>query len=522
MPEQDRFLPTHARAANGNVRPDRAFLFKYSLPSAFGLAAVALVFFNTSRYGIGLAPDSANYLSAARSLLAGRGMLCFDGTPFVSWPPLFPVILAPLGLGGIDMLVGARILNALVFGTIAFVAVRLFRVALRSGLLVLLGAIFVLSSNALQSVSSMLLSESVFCLLALLLTASLAKLLVVRTAKLLAVCCVLAALLCLQRYVGLAIVLAGALGLLVLPRDNPFRRRMLHAAVLLGSAALPLAGWMIRNYVATSTITGERSPAVQTVYQKLVMILVIIGDWFYPRARPGWVAWVFLGCFVVVLLGLVVAALLNARRKPSSSAMLVGVSAVMVAVFVLSFGILSSIVAIDEVSPRLLAPVYVPTVLLVLCGLEAVGRWLGRRSGRPTFGLGAAVVVAAVSLTHPSLWSVRLSRMWNTRGIGVYTQPEWQESPLLVWLLQNRLEGPIFSNDPAAVYLLLGKEARMSPRRTQDPMSMYRTGELGRGEYLVWFIGAGRPYLYQVDELFRMLPMELVHAAEDGGVLVLR
>ncbi len=522
MPKQDEGLQTETGVSEKKARFGHVFVFRYVLPVAFALAAVVLVFFNTSRYGIGLAPDSANYVSAARSLLAGRGFLCFDGTPFVGWPPLFPVILALLGMGGMDLLVGARILNAVAFGTIMFLSVRLFHTALKSSFLVIVGALFVVGSFALQSASAMLLSEAVFCLLAVLFIASLARLLVTPAAKLQVLCSILAALLCLQRYAGLAIVFAGALSLLAWLRGCRFRRRMVHAGVLLGAAALPLAVWMTRNYLVTSTVTGERSPAVQTVFQKLVMALVIIGDWFYPRVTPGWLAWLLFGFFAVVLMGLVAAALLRARREPPLSVALIRVSASVLVVFVLTLAAISSIVAFDEVSPRLLAPVYVPTIILVLCGLEGVGQWSGQRFRHPSVGRAAAAVIAGLSLIHPLQWSIRLSRMWHTRGIGMYTHTEWQESPLLAWLLQNRLEGPVISNDPAAVYLLLEREARMSPRKTQDPEAMYRAGELKRGEYLVWFVGAGRPYLHQADELYRMLPMELVHAAEDGGVLVLR
>jgi hypothetical protein len=522
MLEQDKCHQAGTGAADRRIRSGHAFVLRHVMPAAFGLAAIAWVFFNTSRYGAGLVPDSANYVSAARSLLAGRGLLCSDGTPFVNWPPLFPAILALLGLRGMDVFVGVRIVNSLVFGTTVFLSIRLLGTALKSGLLVLAGALLVVGSNALQSVSSMLLSDAVFCLLVVAFTAVLANLLATRTKTLLAMCCVLAALLCLQRYVGLAIVFAGVLSLLVWLRGSSLRRRVVDAGVLLGAAGLPLSGWLIRNYLVTSTVTGERSPAVQTVFQKLVMALVIIGDWFRPRMQPGWLAWLLFGFFVAALAGLIAAALTNAKRTARSSAMIVRVSAVALVVFVLTLSVLSSIVALDEVSPRLLAPIYVPTVILVLCGLEAGGRWLGHKSGRHVVGRGAALAIAGLSLVHPLPLSVRISRMWHTRGVGMYTQPEWQESPLLAWLRQDRLEGPVISNDPAAVYLLLGKEAAMSPRRTQDPVSMYRTGELKRGEYLVWFIGAGRPYLHQVDELYRMLPLELVHAAEDGGVFVLR
>jgi uncharacterized membrane protein YeaQ/YmgE (transglycosylase-associated protein family) len=522
MPEQEKCRQAGTGAVEDRVRPGQELVLRYVMPVGFGLAATALVLFNTSRYGVGLVPDSANYVSAARSLLAGRSLLCFDATPFVNWPPLFPAILASAGLGGIDMFVGARFLNAVVFGITVFLSIRLFGAALRSGLLVLVGSLLVVGSNALQSVSSMLLSDAVFCLLAVAFMATLARLLATRAKWLLVLCCILAALLCLQRYAGLVFVFAGALSFLVWQRGSSLRGRVVHAGVLLGAAGIPLAGWLVRNYVVTGTVTGARSPAVHTVFQKLVMTLVIIGDWFYPRVQPGWLAWVLFGLFGTALAGLIAVALTSARRSARSPATIVRVSAAVLVVFVLTLAVLSSIVAFDEISPRLLAPVYVPTVVLVLCGLEAGGRWWGQRLGRCSVGRAAVLAIAGLSLVHLLPRSVQISWMWHTRGVGMYTQPEWQESPLLAWLRKHRLEGPVVSNDPAAVYLLLGREARMSPRRTQDPVSMLRTGELKHGEYLVWFIGAGRPYLYQVDELYRMLPMELVHAAEDGGVLVLR
>ena len=46
-----------------------------------GLIGVSLVLAGTSRYGVGLSPDSTVYVSVARNLLAGRGYVTFDGAP---------------------------------------------------------------------------------------------------------------------------------------------------------------------------------------------------------------------------------------------------------------------------------------------------------------------------------------------------------------------------------------------------------------------------------------------------------
>ena len=84
----------------------------------FGLAGIIFILFATSQ-SVGLSPDSAEYIGAARSLLSGKGFM-YPGNgewaPLVWYPPLFPAILAIPGLIGIDPLVGARWVNALFFG----------------------------------------------------------------------------------------------------------------------------------------------------------------------------------------------------------------------------------------------------------------------------------------------------------------------------------------------------------------------------------------------------------------------
>jgi hypothetical protein len=67
---------------------------------------VVLVLVSTSQHGVGISPDSTCYISAARSVLAGKGYLNALEAPFVHWPLLFPSILALLGVTGIGPLEG--------------------------------------------------------------------------------------------------------------------------------------------------------------------------------------------------------------------------------------------------------------------------------------------------------------------------------------------------------------------------------------------------------------------------------
>ena len=93
------------------MRPGSRSLFWIIL---FILALIAgfLVSYATSLYGIGLSQDSVVYMAAAQNMAAGNGITSFNGTPVTLWPPLYPGIVALIGLlTGSDVVVVARYLN---------------------------------------------------------------------------------------------------------------------------------------------------------------------------------------------------------------------------------------------------------------------------------------------------------------------------------------------------------------------------------------------------------------------------
>jgi len=137
-----------------------------------GLMGALLVLLSTSRYGVGMSEDSVAYTSCARNLMSGDGYTCHyscqDSTAFVLWPPLFPTLLAALGKAGIAPLVGARFLNAIVFGLIVFASGQLFRMHMRSTALAILATTSVLLSVSLLNVSVFAWTEPLFTLLTIL------------------------------------------------------------------------------------------------------------------------------------------------------------------------------------------------------------------------------------------------------------------------------------------------------------------------------------------------------------------
>jgi hypothetical protein len=178
---------------------------------AFGIAGVVLSLVSTSRYGVGISSDSTAYISAARSLLAGHGYMCHDGSQYTGWPPLFPTLLAGIGLAGIDPAVAARFLNAFAFGGIIFASALFFARCLRSKALIVVATSSILLSYPLLDISVMALTEAVFVLLIVLFVLEISSFLESGRILSLVLASVLAALCLLQRYTGATLVIAGAI-----------------------------------------------------------------------------------------------------------------------------------------------------------------------------------------------------------------------------------------------------------------------------------------------------------------------
>ncbi|MCS6771671.1 MAG: hypothetical protein NZ740_06550 [Kiritimatiellae bacterium] len=90
----------------------------------FCVGYALLVFLTLHNCGVGLSPDSANYIAAARHLNMGDGCRSYDGLPLTVQPPLYPLLLAlPQMIAGIDPLNALPFLNAvLAAGILALTA----------------------------------------------------------------------------------------------------------------------------------------------------------------------------------------------------------------------------------------------------------------------------------------------------------------------------------------------------------------------------------------------------------------
>ena len=139
------------------------YKFLLLILSASGIALVALA---TSNYGVGLSPDSVVYVSVARNIADGNGFVLFNGTQFVSQPPLYPILLALLNtVQGFDPLKSIPVLNAIMYGGIIYMSgLMIERKVTYIHTMRVLGTLFILISIPLFQVAVMAWTEVLFIL----------------------------------------------------------------------------------------------------------------------------------------------------------------------------------------------------------------------------------------------------------------------------------------------------------------------------------------------------------------------
>ena len=484
-----------------------------------GLAGGLIVLASTQRCGLGVSADSINYVAAARSLLAGKGYLCWTGEVFENWPPLYPTILAAFRLVGMEPVSAARILNAAVYAALVFATGQLLLGNIRSVTLRVVGVLSVLFSPALLDVSLKVWSDSLFALLIVLFLISLPRYLEIKKPVLLGAVSTLAALACLQRYAGVAVIATGVVAILCFMSKTPRTTRLKCTAAFLVVSATPLALWMLRNYVEVSRLAGNRGPSNVSLVTNAMRTFRVIAAWFIPDATlPG-------GIFVVaVIVVVLVAVTLKVRRAVGGRVRLeAACTGLFVSLFVGLLLYSATTYSMDAIGDRLLAPVYIPLLYLLIVMIDNSVQWLAR-SRRPAGKCAAygALALCALWLYYPCSATLEKAQHHARHGWG-YTGAVWKESSLIEWLQAHPLDGVVYSNGPDALYILTSTASpRWSPSNDRRISKLKKHAASRATVYLVWFNSIGRKRLCGLDEISSRLKMKPIKEFPEGGVYLVK
>ncbi len=497
-----------------------------TLIALFGASVVIAA---TSTFGPGLSPDSITYISAAESLLSSGALLGVTGSPYVNWPPLFPLAIAIIELLGVSGPQAARLLNAICFGASAGMASYLTRRMTRqtwTGLTA--GVVTVLTVMFLDPFTRVL-SEPLFIVLVLIFVAVSATALRRQgDLKYVVLAALLAACAALTRYIGVTVLVTGAI-VLTAGVQMDVGGRLRRAALFLFVSGLPLALWVARNFILVATPTGSREGSQSTLAESLRSMAVTTAQWVTPldwiqHLGPYKASPLALLIVLVVLLGSVwwiVWSLMTWAQRAYNDGWASGalfVLATFVVVYLTSLALVTRVVATSYLGARFLAPVFVPIlVILMVAGLET---WLHIGRGRyAAFTKSALVLMLSSCLLLQAHRTVDLIRHRRAEGTGGYESDAWQNSPLLEYIRTYELDGHLVSNAPDVLYLATGQRTPWSPGKPFRPQQLDSFARIDEDVYVVWFDRVGwRHYLMKPAELAEFV--EIVKAVEktDGTI----
>ena len=495
-----------------------------------GLLGACSIILITSSYRVGVAPDSAYYLSVARHIADDSGFTGYDGYNFVLQPPLYPLLLAGIQkIFFIDPLISAGYLNAILLGFIVYLSGLFLLKHLKSLPLTVIGTASILVSFVLIQICLIALSEPLFILFVLLhlyyldiyrAKGTLTSLFLFSTA---------ASLACLTRYVGVIIILTGALSIVIWGRKT-FKEISRHLIIFMLIAVVPTGLWILRNYFLSGTFVGQRAESSYTLSENLMFLSNTVLKWFLP-IKIVWQQLFFLIPLITagIFAGII---LINRWKKNELRLKQTGPALVFILFYSGIIVISSTTTAYDKIANRLLSPVFVPLFFIMFLILDNILEWLSKQFNQKIisilFMIGILVwIIYPAKITYYNIKDYIEHSGWE------FSSKAWRDNQVIMYLNNHKQLDPgysFYSNVPEAVYILANRETRWSPLKTyyNSPQAInaspvpqiFRQGE--NKVCLVWFNNTGRNFLFNLEELKKSMNLIKVVQLKDGEIYTVR
>lgn len=410
---------------------------KRLLPVFAGITGAGAILYGTAKYGAGMSPDSAFYVSAARSLVEGNGYFVFTGKPMTLWPPLFPTLLALAGPAGIDPAVTARYLNAASFGGIIFLSGTWLNHKLKNGILALLGLALVAFSEPLFSVSLWILSEPVFIFLTVAFLIVIEKYQEDGRMESLLYSAILAALAVLTRYSGVSVIMAGIV-IIFTKREKNLYNKFVHGAIFSMVSMLPLLVWTTRNYLLTASPMGPRAPSMFSLSQNVYLVVKTLTGWFLPEI--DYQASLIILSLTVIAMALPLASSIMKKGGEMHERQMLTPFTVFLVVYIAWLTASATLVAFDPVDSRFLLPVYAPMVMLAAYICDGICERVDKKYTRK-FVYYCSILLLSLMLIRQGYVYLEEVKCNNENGTGILSVKQWRESELILLLKGSALTG---------------------------------------------------------------------------------
>jgi len=499
-------------------------LLRHFTIATIGLIGLILVFLLTNQSGAGITPDSVAYISAARNLAEGNGLLTYNGLYLVVQPPLYPILLAIIKTITLtDPMISAGYVNGVLFGLIVYLSgLFLFRI-LNSFFLTFLGTVSVLISFTLIQSSVMALSELLFILLLLLFLYFFGSYQKKRDQFSLFLFSASAALSCLTRYTGIVIICTGMAGIIFMIGDSR-KKKILNSIVFLLITIIPISIWIVRNYFISGTLVGIRAASSYSLVENSEFFISTILHWF--TASQSLFAYSLLILSIPMIW--IVFGFVSGKSAMKESVNLIGPCFLFLILYAGTIIISSTTTAYDRIGERLLSPIYIPAILISFFIIDKIQLWLTSFSSRKLVALSLVSCIALLMIYPVEKTLAFLTEYFTLHGSG-YNSKSWRESETIEYLLQHDLPGnhySVYSNEPEAVYIFTNVRSKRSPaKKFYNSPQLYNTAlnqsngwQHGENVCLIWFNKNDRSFLFTIKELKIQVNMTQIAHLRDGEI----
>jgi len=469
----------------------------------------------TKYSGVGVSPDSIMYASTAHNIYTHSSLMTFNGGPLVFFPVFYPAFLSFFLLitGGTSTITAAPIINGLLFGAVIFTSGYIIsKFSTKSLIYKWLILLTIILSPGLLEIYTYLWSETLFIVEVVLFPVLFRQYIIKHTTKSLLWVCLLTAIACITRYIGVTLILTGGL-MLLLDRQLPMRKKIYHI-LLFGFASISfLVVNLIVNRLSSGLSTGTREPSITPLGKNLYNTGCVYSDWMgLPQSMHQYA--ITISCIILLfLVGLIICRFFKGNLNTPE-----GVITTFAAIYGIFLPVLATFSRFEPLNSRLMSPVFVCMLIGVTCWVPDLLKDI-----KLSKQLSLAIqYIFLMLLFEYSIAATDYQRYDDENDYGVpgYTDDDWNGKPFITFLKTHpdiyKPGVPKYTDADEAVYFFTGGMAKLLPHRyfTNTVQQFYTV----KHYYLIWFNALNNPELIGLQDIRKKEKLKLLYQFPEGAV----
>jgi len=507
------------------------------------LSLLAILAFSVIYYAnvltVGVTPDSAIYIASAKSLLNGEGLTIPTAIdqpiPMTHFAPLYPALVALLGLSGLHLNTIAKWINIFLFtGNVFLVGYIIWRSQRGYLLLAPLASLYILVSEDILTIHSYALSDPLFLFLCILGLFLLAMYLTKPTPLTLISAIGVLALATLTRYAGIALIPTVFLSTIMI-KGVKSRKNLFQAMGLSFVSGLPILAWLTRNFLTSESFYNRELVYHPMASHDFRRGLDTLSNWILPGRITGALRDGLALTILSALLILIIMALFKIFRttKDKQAWKLEQAVPLVFFIFFISYlAVLSfTILFVDAQSTfeyRLLSPALIGALIATFTTLP----FHLRRVPRPIHVV--LMFLFFLMITFNTVHAAKFVSKAHQGSFKMYAGDGWKKAEI-IQQIQTLPEGiPIYSNGDEAIYYVTGRPAARLPEKSnpftlrdnpdyRDEIDQMQEILLEKDGMIVYFSGiTWRGYLPSREELENLFPLSEIWSGEEGVIYAIR